>query len=323
MAAEFFDSLVRQAMVDDNGDPDGADPMRLMTFCAGVLVETALVFEEPDEVLYALLSNIYHAGGISPCNQEDLQFAVSAILPLPHQLDMDMEFGRFATRMFFEEWLDCAFEFKAMAIDVMRHMVVELESCGLPKSETILVLENITTRAMAFEITAQELCDLVIEHKVMTDQWNLADCVASLSAVAGHKLALSLHSDLCEVFSGPDLPLHLDSITNVMTQEAVRLGVPAGTDWRFGLAANDTPSNAPYDLIEGFEPYIDGFFATIGLTCQRHQAVACAKAAGRMLAVAAGGEVPEMEPIIAKPLAMAAMTESYKSVCLSPARAAN
>jgi hypothetical protein len=35
-----------------------------------------------------------------------------------------------------------------------------------------------------------------------------------------------------------------------------------------------------------------------------------------MLAVAAGGEVPELEPAIAKPVAMMAMTETYKSVCM-------
>ena len=34
------------------------------------------------------------------------------------------------------------------------------------------------------------------------------------------------------------------------------------------------------------------------------------------VAVVAGGELPEIEPVIAKPLAMAAMTESYKYVCL-------
>jgi hypothetical protein len=35
-----------------------------------------------------------------------------------------------------------------------------------------------------------------------------------------------------------------------------------------------------------------------------------------MLAVASGGEMPELEPAIAKPLAMSAITETYKSVCM-------
>ena len=52
------------------------------------------------------------------------------------------------------------------------------------------------------------------------------------------------------------------------------------------------------------------------------QAVACAKAAGRMLAVTSGGEMPEIEPAIAKPLAMAAITDTYKSVCMDKYQAA-
>ena len=101
-----------------------------------------------------------------------------------------------------------------------------------------------------------------------------------------------------------------------MTKEAVRLGVPAGSDWRFGLAANDMPVNAPVELIRGMEPYCDSFFNAIKLIHPFEQSVACAKAAGRMVAVASGGELPEIEPAIAKPLAMSAMTESYKFVCL-------
>ena len=100
-----------------------------------------------------------------------------------------------------------------------------------------------------------------------------------------------------------------------MTQEAIRLGIPAGTDWRFGLAANDTPCSAPYELIAGLEPACHEFFRMIGLNDMVDQAVACAKASGRMLALAAGGERPELEPVIAKPLAMAALTETYRTVC--------
>ena len=169
---------------------------------------------------------------------------------------------------------------------------------------------------MAYEISAQELCDVVIEKKVAFEGWSLGDCIASLSAVAGRRLALSLNSDTCYLFRGCELPEALDQVVYVMTQEAVRLGVPAGTDWRFGLAANDVPVNAPMDLILGIEPYCQSFFDALKVNNQFVQSVACAKAAGRMLAVAAGGELPEIEPAIAKPLAMAAITETYKSVCM-------
>jgi hypothetical protein len=136
--------------------------------------------------------------------------------------------------------------------------------------------------------------------------------------LAGRRLALSLGGGggLVPVQSLPD---YLDQIAYVMTQEAIRLGIPAGSDWRFGLAANDAPVNAPVELIYGLEPYCRNFFRALNLGTLSDQAVGCAKAAGRMIAVAAGGELPEIEPVIAKPLAMAAMTETYKSVCMEHA----
>jgi len=117
-------------------------------------------------------------------------------------------------------------------------------------------------------------------------------------------------------FKGPDLPDLLDQTAYVMTQEAVRLGLASGTDWRFGLPANDCPADPPEALIAGMEPVCRGFFTAIRMMDAEDQAVSCAKAAGRMLALVSGGEKPELEPAIAKPLAMAALTESYKGECL-------
>ena len=141
----------------------------------------------------------------------------------------------------------------------------------------------------------------------------MCEGVSGLSAVSGRFLAGV--NDFCEIFKGPYLPDKLDQVSYVMTQEAVRLGIPAGTDWRFGLAANDCILSAPHDLISSLQPRCMAFFRVIKLHDPLDQAVACAKAAGRMLAVVAGGEEPEIEPVIAKPLAMAAMTDTYKLVC--------
>ena len=67
------------------------------------------------------------------------------------------------------------------------------------------------------------------------------------------------------------------------------------------------------------EPDCKLFFKIADMHDLLDQSVSCAKAAGRMLAVAAGGESPELEPVIAKPLAIAAMTDTYKSVCMQDA----
>ncbi|MEK7801386.1 MAG: hypothetical protein AAB276_02930, partial [Pseudomonadota bacterium] len=105
----------------------------------------------------------------------------------------------------------------------------------------------------------------------------------------------------------------IDYLVSTMTTEAVRMGVPAGSDWRFGLAANDCPLNPPIELLDGVEPYAQLFFSAVPMADMRDQAVACAKAAGRMLAVLSTGEQPEIAPVIAKPLAMMAITETYNA----------
>ncbi len=308
MAARLYAGLIQLAT-----DPaQGTDAMRLIQHMAGVLVETFLVFDEPDEVMEVTLRRLSDMLECAPIGGALGQ----RVLPPAHVMDYETERGRMAARRFFEEWLDCVFEFHALVLVIIHNIIVSWEADGQTRDESLRLLVECTHRAMGFEIAAQELCDVVIDRKVASEGWSLGDCIASLSAVAGRRLALSLNSDACMLFRGAHLPECLDKIVYVMTQEAVRLGVPAGSDWRFGLAANDVPINAPMDLVYGIEPYCQSFFDAMQIKNQYEQAVCCAKAAGRMLAVAAGGELPELEPAIAKPLAMAAITETYKSVCM-------
>ena len=308
MGARLYSGLIRLAT-----DPErGTDGMKVLQHIAGVLVETYLVFDEPDQAMDASLKELSDLLGCKPWNGK----LPPGALPPAHIMDNETERGRMAARLFFEEWLDCAFEFHHLMLVIIHNILVSWEAEGLPRQDSLRLLVECTHKAMGFEFAAQELCDVVIDRKVAAESWSLGDCIASLSAVAGRRLALSLNSDACMIFRGCELPDNLDRVANVMTQEAVRLGVPAGTDWRFGLAANDVPVNAPVDLIFGIEPYCESFFKAINMNNQYEQAVSCAKAAGRMLAVASGGEIPEIEPAIAKPLAMAAITETYKSVCM-------
>lgn len=309
MGARLYRDIIELATDADRG----TDSMMVIQHMSGVLVETYLIFEKPDESMMAGLTKLSSMLGTAP-----LAGALPAgTLPPANIIDSETERGRTAARAFFEEWLDCAHEFHDLITVIIHNILVNWEDDGQPREESFRLLVECTMRAMVFEIAAQELCDVVIEKKVAGEGWGLAECIASLSAVSGRKLALSLNEDHCELFLGSDIPENLDRVVYVMTQEAVRLGVPAGSDWRFGLAANDVPVNAPIDLIFGIEPYCQCFFDTLGIENEYLQAICCAKAAGRMVAVAAGGEVPEIEPAIAKPLAMAAITETYKSVCMS------
>ncbi len=309
MGARLYKEIIALASDAERG----TDSMAVIQHMAGVLVETYLVFEKPDESMLAGLAKLSDLLGAEPLSGD---LDINA-LPPANIIDFETERGRQAARLLFEDWLDCAYEFHDLILTIIHNIIVSWEEVGQSREETLRLLAECAMRAMVFEIAAQELCDVVIEEKVAGEGWGLQECIASLSAVSGRRLALSLNAEYCELFSGSEVPEKLDRIVYVMTQEAVRLGVPAGSDWRFGLAANDVPVNAPIDLIFGIEPYCKVFFEALKVDDNFFQAICCAKAAGRMVAVAAGGEIPEIEPAIAKPLAMAAMSETYKSVCMT------
>lgn len=311
-AARVMQGLLNHA-TDNNR---GLDVMLMVQMMAGIMVETALLFESPDEALNTCLQKLSVELACDP----DLGELDMDCLPPAHVIDAQTEKGRKGARMLFEECLECDYAFQILITDVFATMIVAFENGAYgpaqSRGETLRLLIECSLRCMAFEISAQELCDLVIDSKIGIDGWRIPDCIVGLSALSGVRLGFATNPDFCMTFKGADIPTHLDDLSHVMTAEAVRLGVPAGGSWRFGLPANDTPLDPPYELIAALEPLCTAFFNVINLQCEYDQAVGLAKAAGRMLAVAAAGKDPDIEPAIAKPLAMAAFTESYKSVCM-------
>ncbi len=303
-----------QAMAEE---PElGTDSMKVLMLYAGMLVECSFLFDNCEDALEGAFAKL---ADLLECEPYSGELGDKA-LPPSSIIDFDSEQGRSLAREFFEEWLDCKYEFEEMVLTLIQQSFARWEMFGQDRSESFRLIVEATYRAMAFELAAQELCDAVIEQKIGVSQWKLADSVAALSGMAGYTLAQShAGQNQCCWFRGSDLPDMLDQTAYVMTQEAVRHGLCATTDWRFGLPANDTPANPPLALIHAIEPVCAGFFKAIEMYDLEDKAVSCAKAAGRMLAIVAGGKKPELEPAIAKPLAMSAITESYKSVCVEQA----
>lgn len=293
-------------------EEQGTDGVRAMLLMAGMTVETAFLFDEPEEAMETSFTRLEEMLGTPPVGGA----LKEGVLPPATMIDFDAEQGRMLAREYFVEWLDCPYEFHDLLLFIIQQRFVAWEQMGQRRAESFRLFRDMAMRAMAFELAAQDMCDALIETKIGAD-WTLADAIGALAGSAGHRLALSHNGEnQCCWFRGSELPDLLDQCAYVMTQEAVRLGLKCHTDWRFGLPANDIPANPPTALVREAAPICDSFFARIGMTDLEEQAVACAKAAGRMLAVAAGGEFPEIEPPIAKPLAMAALTESYKGMCV-------
>lgn len=291
----------------------GVEGIKLLGLLSGAWVEFSLLMDMPDRALEHNLEYVVKLARQEPCDDLDEQLH----LPSPVLLDSYTEQGRQIFREHIEHWPATLADQKIFLAHATINFVNIFTQYGYTSPETLSIICRLSFKSLAFEIAAQELCDIAIEQKIGLEGWTLGDCISGLSASAGQRAGLvgsdvthSLQLDSFISRNDDDL----DKVASVMTQEAIRLGVPAGSDWRFGLAANDSSVDAPVELLYGSEEFCLPFFSLIQMNDLTEQAVACAKAAGRMLAVAAGGEMPDMPPIIAKPLALSAMTESFKSV---------
>lgn len=282
---------------------DGHNIHKMIQFLAGGLVEYALIFDNSEQTLESLIDRL--ALNVS----EPYDGALPDWLMAPSYLvDLNTEKGRRLMRRSLDDFPACEFEFASMLVDLVHHFLMRWHEDGIPCEESFRLLIDYAYYAMAFEVAAQQLCDTVIEKHIGARCWSLGDAISGLSGTAGRQLARASGEN-----AQSDIDAALDMIMPVMTQESVRMGLPAGSDWRFGLAANDHPADAPGYLVDAVEPYCNALFRALALNSVEERATACAKAAGRMLAVAAGGEEPEIAPVIAKPLALAAMTETFKS----------
>lgn len=273
---------------------------------AGLLIESVFLFDEPDEVLTGAHGKLER---MLNCETYDTDLPEWCQLD-PATLDWRTEQGRVIARDIIDEWRDCPFTYMDFLLFSLHNFMVQwAENHGIPRNETLRLLREASLRGLAFEITAQELCLEVIDRQMTDRGWTIADCLCGMAAYSGQLLGQNLRRAGGALHDEP-----VDTLMYVMAQEAVRLGVPAGSEWRMGLAANDDKADPPVELIRGVTPIVTNFFASINMQEPLYRAVACAKAAGRMLAVVASGEMPDMPDFIAKPLAVMAMTEAYRSL---------
>lgn len=276
-------------------DTIGLDGEATIQMLAGLLVETMFLFDDPESCLTSSLMGLRRTLGINA----GMRLPMARECETAAFADFYSEKGREMARDLCENWLECEYEYHAFVLESIRHYLCGFEDDSTSRVFLYSYFEHAACGAMMNEIAAQELCDVVIEGFIKNNIWSLHDGVGGLGALAGRKAALANGGE--------------DTLSGLLMQEAIRYGTPAGSDWRFGLAANDGPADPPYELLAMIEPRAAVLFRELKRGGGADQAVACAKAAGRMLAVVAGGNFPEAEPMILKPLTMAAFSESYRS----------
>ena len=296
----------------------GIDVFMALQLYAGVMVETALYFESPLDALSSILEKFTERMEKKPYTGELPLF----VCPPAYVVEDNAERGRELARQLMCDWEHDIYGFVDLIVYLAYHNLSEWDNQDIPIDESSRLVIECAWRAMAYEIAAQELCDASLDHMMIQHDWELADCLVSLSGAAGAYVS-SQKEDVdtsspenkfyVGEFSGMSLPVQFDEIVYVMTREAARHGVSNAEDWRSGLAANDAPAYAPTDVVKAFEPYCKSLLPILRMDNSYDYAVACAKAAGRMIAVVSGGEEPEIAPVISKPLALSAMIEMYKN----------
>jgi hypothetical protein len=269
--------------------------IRMVSLYAGLLTETLMEYEEPDVVMeqaFHRIADLLHA---DPSDGE----GPDPLMPLAYTVDHDTELGRHLARNVADKLpkgLDDVHEI-AIALVIGNFPLWESEEFGRDRLLRLLIDTVIT--ALTFEMATQDFCDLLIEEFI-ADTRSVSEGILAIAAVAGHLFDIARnHSPLPD-----DAELQ---VTNVMVRESLRHGTPGVKNWGVLAPANDAAADDIPEYISILKPQIDEFFVLIGMEDPLGQAVAVAKAVGRMVAVITVEDVGQIHPSIAKSLAKTGM----------------
>lgn len=272
--------------------------LRLANIWGGALAECLLDYEGPEAEAETVLLEIGIMQQSDDFIMPSLRSAVAS--------EQDMELGRTLARMYLGDGLEWS--------HVARHAFVEVGRgirilCGSDDAGDALLADSLRT-AVRYELGAHGICDRAIEVKIAGQRWTIADCILGLSALAGsHQARLMMDAGIA---NGASLEKSLNDLMRVMMEEAVRHGVPEEVNLLHGIPANDTKTVIHADLLRSMEPLALTVLEEMHMLDRTNQAIALAKAAGRMVAVAAAGEAPDIEHVVARPLALCAMMGAFR-----------
>ncbi len=135
-------------------DPDrpGLNPLRLLMALSGAMVETAFLFDYPDQSLDGLMQKLARRLNVIPAS--DL-LSVDH-LPAAYVIDDVTELGRDVARHVLRTF-DEAYDFADLVLDVVHHNLLLAETVNIPRAESFRILCEFATRAMVLEVAAQEL----------------------------------------------------------------------------------------------------------------------------------------------------------------------
>lgn len=288
----------------------GLDILRLVRGGAGALCELSLdAVMDPAAYWQVFMDGLWDDCNLDAADRQvaqergDMMFRESN----PSITDREIEAGRLLIRSIQMTDGVPAEILLAPLRNLLSQLVLSAAVTSVDRAALMLYIEREAQNALSYELATQELCDMLIETKIAEHQWSLGDAICALAGAAAQRLAMKRAAMNWRWEDSYQM------IADVMMREAISLGVPSATGWEFGMAANDSRPNPPTALIQAVETSCIVFLDLVGVASFETQAIVLAKSAGRLLALAATGEEPEIEAHIAKPLACHAVAETLRS----------
>jgi len=278
------------------------DNDRLIRLYAGAIAECLLDYEDWKEGLddYFDRSKTMEEG-LDTVQWQYEEYKVKSFI-----MDKDTELGRSLVRSYLDETPETSFL-------MLRNIRASLLSLIPFESDFWDRLYNITLVTLVSEQVIHHLCDQVIDICIGGEGWTLGDCVQAMGALSGQYHAKVIEINKLGVSKAAVIEHDFDYMIHTMMNEAMRLGMPDHAGLYTMLAANDTQPYVPFGKSESVDVIAVPLFKIFKVYDPDLRSMMIAKATGRMMAVAAAGDDPDMDACIVTPLALSSMQGSYIS----------
>ncbi len=284
---------------DDKGFHDND---RLIRLYAGVIAECLLDYEDWKEGLddYFQISKTIEQG-LDTSQWHSHDYGIKSFV-----LDKDTELGRSLVRAYLDETPETSFM-------MLRNVRASLLSMIPTENEFWSHLYDMALVTLVSEQFIHHLCDQVIDICIGGEGWSLGDCVQALGGLSGQYHAKVIELNDLGISKSAVVEHDFDYMIHTMMNEAMRLGMPDHAGLYTMLAANDIQPYVPFHKCESIDMIAVPLFKIFKVYDPDLRSMMIAKSTGRMMAVAAAGDTPDMDACVVTPLALSSMQGSYIS----------
>jgi hypothetical protein len=278
------------------------DNNRLIRLYAGAIAECLLDYDDWKEGLddYFSISKTMEQG-LDTAQWHQKNYAIKSFV-----LDKDTELGRSLVRAYLDETPETSFL-------MLRNIRASLLSLITVDNDFWQLLYDMTMVTLVGEQFMHLLCDQLIDICIGGAGWTLGDCIQAMAALSGQYHAKVIEISNLGASKSAVIEHDFDYMIQTMLNEALRLGMPDTAGLFTMMAANDMNHYIPFAKSESVETVAKPLFQVFKIYDPDLRSMMIAKATGRMMAVAAAGENPDMDPCVVTPLALSSMQGSYIS----------